>query len=113
MKPNKEKLLERINNMKSICVDGKKEIKGLIGELIGEPLETEANLFNAGDVFEGEIGIYIPIEWGVSTFVFLGFGGDPLKAFSDEPMYREQVVKRLKELGAKKIGHLKVEIFRD
>lgn len=44
MKPDKVKLAAKIDGMKAVCADGKREIRELVEELIGEKLVTSIKL---------------------------------------------------------------------
>lgn len=109
---NKEKLLKRINSMESICSDGRREIKGLIEELIGEPLEKPViDSINAGDVVEhpnGEIGLLV--EVGSELFLLHKNCGFVKESVMATRRGREERLKYYQEVGVKKIGKARIVI---
>lgn len=109
--PNKEKLLERINNMKSICSDGRREIKELVSELIGEPLEKPSiESFEPGDMIEspdGRKGIVIVIGDKYHT---VGSNDCQWVNRITRPMTYNERLKYFQEVGARVVGKVRVVI---
>lgn len=53
--PNKEEILKRINGMKSICAEGRKEVISVIEAVLGQPLSTEIEV-GRGDILVSNKG---------------------------------------------------------
>ena len=112
----KESILKSIQRIKGVCEEGRKGIKELVEEIIGEKLGEEKKPsitdFSLGDIFSlGFIRICI-IKTCDDKYLLGGMGNDFSTLYSDGPRTKEEMLTYLNRSDKiTKIGMLEPKYF--